>query len=65
MDRQEWVGRCVGRLHEQWPRAAREQLQEVAEELHGLALRHVEQPESAALDWLKQGIPAEGLRRAE
>jgi hypothetical protein len=65
MVRREWISRCIERLHVQWPRASREDLEELAEELHGLTLRHVEQPESAAQDWLKQGIPAEGLRRGE
>jgi hypothetical protein len=63
MDRQEWVSRCIGRLHVQWPRAARVELEELAVELYGQTLRHCEQPESAAFDWLKQGIPPEGLRR--
>ena len=30
----EWVRRCADRLHEQWPRASREDLEETARELH-------------------------------
>jgi hypothetical protein len=57
MDRQEWIARCSARLREQWPRLALEQLQEVAGELHDDTRRRLEEPERAAVLWLKQGLP--------
>jgi hypothetical protein len=57
MNRQEWIARCTARLREQWPRLALEQLQEVAEELHHDAQRQLEEPERAATQWLRQGMP--------
>lgn len=58
MNRQDWIVRCSARLHEQWPRLALEQLQEVAEELHDDTRRQLEdEPERAAVQWLRQGMP--------
>jgi hypothetical protein len=62
MERQEWVARCSLRLHEQWPRVPREQLEEVAEELRGRALRQLDEPELAASEWLQRGMPTERNR---
>lgn len=57
MNRQEWIARCSARLREQWPRLTIEQLQEVAEELHDDTQRQLEEPERAAVQWLRQGMP--------
>lgn len=57
MERQEWVARCSARLHERWPRVPDAELRELAEELHGRAQRQLEEPELAAVDWLRRGLP--------
>ncbi len=59
MDANEWVARCSARLHAQWPRLQREQRDEVAAEIH--CDRHWQQlePEQAAAQWLRQGIPSD------
>ena len=49
MDANEWMVRFSARLHAQWPRLPREQQLD---------------PENAAVEWLGQGIPLEGQRRA-
>lgn len=57
MDEQEWVVRCSARLHAQWPRVDRKQRDEAAEELwRDDRWRHLD-PEQAAVEWLRQGIP--------
>jgi hypothetical protein len=57
MDPQEWVARCTARLHQQWPRLPDDQLREVAEELRRKVERQSDDPEHAALEWLRRGIP--------
>ena len=57
MEKQEWIARCSARLREQWPRLTLEQLREVAEHLHDNTQRQLEEPERAAVQWLRQGIP--------
>jgi len=57
MDSQDWVARCAARLHDQWPRLPDEQLREVAEELRRNAQRQMEEPEHAAVEWLRYGMP--------
>jgi len=57
MDSQDWVARCAARLHDQWPRLPDEQLREVAEELRRNAERQLEEPEHAAFEWLRHGMP--------
>jgi hypothetical protein len=57
MNRQEWIARCSARLREQWPRLALDQLQEVAAQLHDDTRRQLEEPERAAAQWLRQGMP--------
>jgi len=57
METQEWVIRCSVRLHAQWPRLQRVQLDEVASDIwNDLRWREME-PENAAVKWLSQGIP--------
>jgi hypothetical protein len=57
MDDKEWIARCSARLHAQWPRLDRRQRDEAASELaREEHWRHME-PEQAAADWLRQGIP--------
>lgn len=59
MDTQQWVQRCAARLHEQWPRLPDEQLCEVAEELRREVERQADNPEHAAIEWLRRGIPTD------
>jgi hypothetical protein len=60
MDRQEWIARCSARLHAQWPTVPQEQLVEVAVEIQCQVQRQLEEPERAAFEWLRQGIPNVG-----
>jgi hypothetical protein len=57
MDRKEWIARCSARLHAQWPTVPHEQLVEVAAEIENRVRRQLQEPECAAADWLRQGIP--------
>lgn len=57
MEKREWIARCSARLREQWPRLTLEQLQEVAEQLLDDTRRQLEEPERAAAQWLRQGMP--------
>jgi hypothetical protein len=57
MDQTEWVARCSARLHAQWPRLLREQRDEAARELWVQERWRVCEPEEAACEWLRQGIP--------
>jgi hypothetical protein len=57
MDRQEWVARCARRLHERWPRVPQDQLREVAAQLRHEHERQLEEPEHAAAEWLRLGMP--------
>jgi len=57
MERNEWIARCSARLHAQWPRLAREQRDEAAAELWGNERWRQLEPERAAVEWLRQGIP--------
>lgn len=56
MNREEWISRCSARLHAQWPTVPQEQLVEVAVEIQIKVQRQLEEPERAALEWLRQGI---------
>ena len=63
MDKQEWITRCSERLQAQWPRVPAEQLVEVAAEIQCKVLRQLEDPQCAAVEWLRQGMPdPEALR---
>jgi len=57
MDEHEWVVRCSARLHAQWPRLDRKQRDEAAAELARTERWRCKEPEDAALEWLRQGIP--------
>ena len=57
MDTQEWITRCSARLHAQWPTVPQEQLAEVALEIQRRVQAQLEEPERAACEWLRQGIP--------
>lgn len=57
MDRQEWIERCSARLHARWPRVPTEQLQEVASEIQQAVHQQLDDPERAAVEWLRQGMP--------
>jgi len=63
MDRQEWIARCSARLHAQWPRVPHEQLDEVAAEIQRKVQRQLEEPERAAVEWLRRGMPDPQIRR--
>jgi hypothetical protein len=64
MESNEWVARCSARLHAQWPRVLQEQRDEVAAEIRLDRRWQAFEPERAAVEWLRQGIPAEGGRDA-
>jgi len=65
MEANEWVARCSARLHAQWPRLQRAQRDEVATELLADPQWRPLEPEQAAAEWLRQGIPdAQGTRHA-
>lgn len=52
-----WVARCALRLREEWPRLAGSDLAEVAEQIWTDARWRELEPETAAVQWLRQGIP--------
>ena len=56
-DEREWITRCSARLHAQWPRIGCEQRDELAQELWGDDHWRVIEPEQAAVEWLRQGMP--------
>jgi hypothetical protein len=60
MDKQEWVVRCAERLHERWHRVPQDQLLEVAAEIQRGVERQLEEPERAAVEWLRKGLPDVG-----
>lgn len=57
MDRQEWIARCSARLRTQWPTVPAEQLTEVAAEIQLRVQQQLENPQCAAVEWLRQGMP--------
>ena len=57
----EWTWTCAERLHEQWPRVDRVDLEHLAESLHREERWRTLEPSDAALGWLAQGIPADVL----
>ena len=54
MQTDEWIARCIARLHAQWPRLHRNQRDKVARDL-------CSDPRAAVVDWLRQGffVPVE------
>ena len=60
MNAAEWTWKCAERLHEQWPRVDRVDLEHLAEALHTEDRWKGMEPDDAALEWLRQGIPQQG-----
>ena len=57
MDNTEWIARGSARLHGQWLSLSREQRDEVASDLWIDLRWQTIEPETAVLQWLRQGIP--------
>jgi hypothetical protein len=57
MDSDQWLARCAARLHQRWPHVPDDQLREVAADIQRNAWRQIKEPEHAAVEWLRQGIP--------
>jgi len=57
MDEYEWVVRCSARLHAQWPRLCRDERDDTARQLWRDERWRNQDPEQAAVEWLRQGIP--------
>jgi hypothetical protein len=53
----EWIIRCAARLHAQWPCIGREQRNELASEPCAEGHWQSIEPEQAAIEWLRQGMP--------
>lgn len=62
MNEHEWIARFSARLHAQWPRLPREQRDAVAIDLWQEQRWHTSEPEVAAADWLRQGMPSDNTR---
>lgn len=58
MNPHEWTWRCAERLHEQWPRVDPGDLVNVAEALQREERWKGMEPQQAAEQWLRQGIPS-------
>lgn len=59
METNEWIARCSARLHAQWPRLHREQRDQVAADLLADPQWRQMEPETAVVEWLRQGIPTQ------
>jgi hypothetical protein len=57
MNSVEWTLRCAERLHEQWPRVDRSDLENLADALQAEDRWKWMEPQDAAVQWLSQGIP--------
>jgi hypothetical protein len=57
MDTLEWIYRCAKRLREQWPHADAVELADAARDLWLQPRWQTLEPEVAAVEWLRQGIP--------
>ena len=64
MEANEWVARCSARLHAQWPRVLQEQRDEVAAEIQRDSRWQAFEPERAAVEWLRQGMPVDDRSEA-
>ena len=53
----EWAWKCAERLHQQWPRVDRVDLEHLAEALLTDERWRLLEPQTAADEWLRQGIP--------
>lgn len=60
MNAAEWTWKCAERLHEQWPRVDRVDLEHLAEALHVEERWQNMEPGEAAVQWLRQGLPQVG-----
>ena len=58
MDTNEWIARCSARLHAQWPRLHKAMRDEVATDLWSDDRWKTMEPETAVVEWLRQGIPS-------
>jgi hypothetical protein len=58
MNAHEWTWRCAEKLHEQWPRVDPGDLVNVAEALQREDRWKGMEPDAAAVEWLRQGIPS-------
>lgn len=56
MNETEWVRLCADRLHQQWPRASREDLEDTARELLAQDHWRSQPAELAAVTWLRLGV---------
>jgi hypothetical protein len=56
-----WTWKCAERLHEQWPRVDRVDIENIAEALHREDRWRALEPAVAATQWLAQGIPSDAL----
>ena len=65
MNPHEWTWRCAEKLHEQWPRVDPGDLVNVAEALQREERWKDLDPADAALEWLRQGIPAGDVANRE
>ncbi len=52
----EWIERCAVRLHEHWRSVDAARLDDLAVELWSEARWNSLPPETAAVEWLKQGV---------
>jgi len=52
-----WVARCSHRLRERWRTVDLESLEDLARELWADERLRARQPEDAAVEWLRRGIP--------
>ena len=57
MNSVEWTLKCAERLHEQWPRVDRSDLEHLADALQAEDRWKWMEPQDAAVQWLSQGIP--------
>ena len=53
----DWISLCSARLQKQWPTVDPTRLDDLAIDLSRDALLRAMDPERAAVDWLRQGIP--------
>ena len=58
MNAETWTFRCAQQLHEQWPRVDFADLENVAEALLREQRWQSMEPSQAAIEWVRQGIPA-------
>lgn len=57
----DWIDRCAARLREQWRSVEAARLDDLAVELWSDRRWNVLPPETAAVEWLKQGVLASAI----